>query len=93
MAGGMDGAEADLSQGSYSREFVVCRGYGTAGARLPEGTVLNRSDGYQYVTDSELIINAGEGTTSITAVLPDLADDSTGGGSDGNADAGNNSHA
>lgn len=62
---------------------------GTAGARLPEGTVLNRSDGYQYVTDSELIINAGgKGTTSITAVLPDPADDSTGGGSDGNADAG-----
>lgn len=62
---------------------------GTSGARLPAGTVLNRSDGYQYVTDSELIIGAGKkGTTTITAILPDLTDDSTGGGSNGNADAG-----
>ena len=62
---------------------------GTSGARLPAGTVLNRSDGYQYVTDSELIIDAGKkGTTTITAILPDLTDDSTGGGSNGNADAG-----
>ncbi|MBA7934020.1 baseplate J/gp47 family protein [Klebsiella sp. RHBSTW-00215] len=62
---------------------------GTAGARLPAGTVLNRSDGYQYVTDAELIIGVGKkGTTSITAILPDLTDDQTGGGSDGNADAG-----
>ena len=62
---------------------------GTSGARLPAGTVLNRSDGYQYVTDAELIIGAGKkGTTTITAILPDLTDDSTGGGSNGNADAG-----
>lgn len=62
---------------------------GTSGARLPAGTVLNRSDGYQYVTDSELIIGAGKkGTTTITAILPDLTDDSTGGGSNSNADAG-----
>ncbi|WP_193133737.1 baseplate J/gp47 family protein [Klebsiella grimontii] len=62
---------------------------GASGARLPAGTVLNRSDGYQYVTDAELIIGAGKkGTTTITAILPDLTDDSTGGGSNGNADAG-----
>ncbi|EOF4706172.1 baseplate J/gp47 family protein [Klebsiella sp. RHBSTW-00465] len=62
---------------------------GTSGARLPAGTVLNRSDGYQYVTDAELIIGTGKkGTTTVTAILPDLTDDSTGGGSNGNADAG-----
>ncbi len=62
---------------------------GTSGARLPAGTVLNRSDGYQYVTDAELIIGTGKkGTTTITAILPDLTDDPTGGGSNGNADAG-----
>ncbi|WP_411197235.1 baseplate J/gp47 family protein [Klebsiella variicola] len=62
---------------------------GTVGYRLQAGTVLNRSDGYQYVTDAELIIGSGKkGTTPITAILPDLTDDSTGGGSDGNADAG-----
>ncbi len=62
---------------------------GTVGYKLPAGTVLNRSDGYQYVTDAELIIGSGKkGTTPITAILPDLTDDSTGGGSDGNADAG-----
>ncbi|HFP9328116.1 TPA: baseplate J/gp47 family protein [Raoultella planticola] len=62
---------------------------GTSGARLPAGTVLNRSDGYQYVTDAELIIGTGKkGTTTITAILPDLTDDPTGGGSNSNADAG-----
>lgn len=62
---------------------------GTVGAVLPAGTVLNRSDGYQYVTDSELTISAAKtGTTSATAVLPDISDDVSGGGSAGNADAG-----
>lgn len=62
---------------------------GTAGVELPAGTVLNRADGYQYVTDSKLSISAGKsGTTSITAVLPDISDDVTGGGNKGNADAG-----
>lgn len=62
---------------------------GTADAILPAGTVLNRSDGYQYTTDTELIIDAtGYGTTSVTAVLPDVSDDVTGGGASGNADAG-----
>lgn len=62
---------------------------GTAGATLPAGTVLNRADGYQYVTDAELVISAGKsGTASITALLPDISDDVSGGGSAGNADAG-----
>ncbi len=62
---------------------------GTAGVELPAGTVLNRADGYQYVTDSKLSISAGKsGTTSVTAVLSDISDDVTGGGNKGNADAG-----
>ena len=62
---------------------------GTLDAILPAGTVLNRSDGYQYTTDTELVIAAtGYGTTSVTAVLPDISDDVTGGGASGNADAG-----
>lgn len=62
---------------------------GTAGATLPAGTVLNRADGYQYVTDADLVISAGKsGTASITALLPDISDDVSGGGSAGNADAG-----
>lgn len=62
---------------------------GTAGATLTAGTVLNRSDGYQYTTDTELIIaSTGYGTASVTAVLPDISDDVTGGGASGNADAG-----
>ncbi|PTA91319.1 phage baseplate protein [Kosakonia sp. H7A] len=62
---------------------------GTAGATLSAGTVLNRSDGYQYTTDTELIIaSTGYGTASVTAVLPDISDDVTGGGASGNADAG-----
>ncbi|MBA7932978.1 baseplate J/gp47 family protein [Klebsiella sp. RHBSTW-00215] len=67
----------------------VLKATGTVGAVLPAGTVLNRSDGYQYVTDSELTISAAKtGTTSATAVLPDISDDVSGGGSAGNADAG-----
>ncbi len=62
---------------------------GTVGAILPAGTVLNRSDGYQYTTDTELIITTtGYGTASVTAVLPDISDDVTGGGASGNAAAG-----
>ncbi|HDT6528028.1 TPA: baseplate J/gp47 family protein [Raoultella ornithinolytica] len=62
---------------------------GTAGTILPAGTVLNRADGYQYVTDAELVISAGKsGTASVTALLPDISDDVSGGGSTGNADAG-----
>lgn len=62
---------------------------GTVGAILPAGTVLNRSDGYQYTTDTELIITStGYGTASVTAVLPDISDNVTGGGASGNAAAG-----
>lgn len=62
---------------------------GTAGYTLPAGTVINRSDGYQYTTDSELKIDStGYGIASVTAVLPDIAEDPTGGGAAGNCDAG-----
>ncbi|CAM7498488.1 baseplate J/gp47 family protein [Klebsiella pneumoniae] len=62
---------------------------GSAGVILPAGTILNRADGYQYVTDSDLAISTGKsGTTSVTAILPDISDDVSGGGSAGNADAG-----
>lgn len=56
---------------------------------IPAGTVLNRGDGYQYITDAELkVTDGGAGTTSITAILPDISKDVTGGGARGNAVAG-----
>ena len=62
---------------------------GTAGKKVPAGTLLNRGDGYQYTTDAETIIGqTGTGTASITAVLPDPNDDPTGGGTAGNTPAG-----
>ena len=70
-------------------QYPAVKATGTAGVDLPAGTVLNRADGYQYVTDSKLSISAEKsGTTSITAVLPDISDDVTGGVNKGNADAG-----
>ena len=62
---------------------------GTPGKTLPKGAVINRDDGYQYTTDSAITINtAGSATVAVTAVLPDITDDVTGGGASGNADAG-----
>lgn len=62
---------------------------GTVGATLAAGTVINRSDACQYTLDSVLTIGAGgTGTASVTAVLPDISADATGGGAAGNADAG-----
>lgn len=63
---------------------------GTAGSTIAAGSVLNRdSDGYQYTVDAEVTIGStGYGTGSITGVLPNAADDTTGGGETGNADAG-----
>ncbi|HGP0330274.1 TPA: baseplate J/gp47 family protein [Klebsiella pneumoniae] len=62
---------------------------GTPGKTLTKGAVLNRDDGYQYTTDSAITINtAGSATVAVTAVLPDITDDVTGGGASGNADAG-----
>lgn len=67
----------------------ACLANGTVGAILASGSVLNRSDGYQYTTDAELKIGAdGTGSVSVTAVLPDISDDVSGGGASGNADAG-----
>lgn len=62
---------------------------GTPGVTLKKGSVLNRADGYQYTTDADVLIDATKNASvSVTAVLPDISDDVTGGGSRGNADAG-----
>lgn len=62
---------------------------GTANRVIPAGTILNRGDGYQYTVVSEIKIQgSGEGHGGIIAVLPDVTDDVTGGGANGNADAG-----
>lgn len=43
----------------------------------------------QYTTDDAITINtAGSASVAVTAVLPDITDDVTGGGTSGNADAG-----
>ncbi|HEL7978413.1 TPA: baseplate J/gp47 family protein [Escherichia coli] len=62
---------------------------GTPGSTVSAGAVLNRADGYQYTLDAAVNIDSdGSGSGSITAVLPDPTDDSSGGGDDGNAGAG-----
>lgn len=62
---------------------------GTSGSTIDAASVLNRADGYQYTLDAEVTIGTtGTATGSLTAVLPDATTDSTGGGEDGNADAG-----
>lgn len=62
---------------------------GSANRVIPAGTILNRGDGYQYTVATEIKIqDSGEGHGGITAVLPDVTDDVTGGGANGNADAG-----
>lgn len=62
---------------------------GTSGRTLDAGAVINRGDGYQYTTDAGVTIgSSGTATVAVTAVLPDIAEDITGGGSLGNADAG-----
>lgn len=62
---------------------------GSANRVIPAGTILNRGDGYQYTVATEIKIqDSGEGYGGITAVLPDVTDDVTGGGANGNADAG-----
>lgn len=62
---------------------------GTVNAVIPPGTVLNRSDGYQFTVTSELKITAsGFGSGPVMAVLPDITSDVTGGGASGNTAAG-----
>lgn len=62
---------------------------GTPDFILPAGTILNRADGYQYTVDAEIKIDSsGTGAGSVTAVLPDIKADVTGGGANGNAEAG-----
>ncbi|MEC5321136.1 baseplate J/gp47 family protein [Brenneria populi subsp. brevivirga] len=62
---------------------------GNSGATVDANALLNRSDGYQYILDESITIgNNGTATGSITAVLLDASENSTGGGDDGNADSG-----
>lgn len=62
---------------------------GTPGRVLAKGSVINRADGYQYITDASITIGTtGSAAVAVTASLPDASEDVTGGGSRGNADAG-----
>ncbi|HGO4388917.1 TPA: baseplate J/gp47 family protein [Klebsiella quasipneumoniae subsp. similipneumoniae] len=62
---------------------------GTPGRVLDRGSVINRADGYQYSTDASVMIDStGSATVAVTARLPDISEDFTGGGSRGNAEAG-----
>lgn len=62
---------------------------GTAGAPVHKGAVLRRGDGYLYRLEESVTIGVnGKGVGKLTAILPDIIDDPTGGGIDGNADAG-----
>ncbi|KJW80086.1 baseplate J/gp47 family protein [Enterobacter asburiae] len=62
---------------------------GSADRIIPAGSIINRGDVYQYRTDAELKIQAdGFGVVAVTAILPDITSDVTGGGARGNADAG-----
>jgi uncharacterized phage protein gp47/JayE len=62
---------------------------GTPGAPVGKGAVLRRGDGYRYsLIDAVTIGPDGTGYGKLTAILPDIIDAPTGGGIDGNADAG-----
>ncbi|WP_211130718.1 baseplate J/gp47 family protein [Serratia surfactantfaciens] len=62
---------------------------GTAGTPVNKGAVLRRGDGYLYRLEDNVTIGGnGKGVGKLTAILPDIIDAPTGGGIDGNADAG-----
>ncbi|WP_241164923.1 baseplate J/gp47 family protein [Serratia marcescens] len=62
---------------------------GTAGMPVNKGAVLRRGDGYLYRLGENVTIGGnGKGVGKLTAILPDIIDAPTGGGIDGNADAG-----
>ncbi|HEJ8008004.1 TPA: baseplate J/gp47 family protein [Serratia marcescens] len=64
---------------------------GTAGTPVNKGAVLRRGDGYLYRLEESVTIGAnGKGVGKLTAILPDIINDPTGGGIAGNADAGTN---
>ena len=74
---------------SMAAKSPLAQATGVADSIIPAGTILNRGDGYQYRTDSELKTQAaGFGVVPVTAILPDITSDVTGGGARGNADAG-----
>jgi len=63
--------------------------HGTAGAVIDKGAILRRGDGYLYRLDTSVQISEdGNGSGTLTAILPDITDAPEGGGTDGNADAG-----
>ncbi|MER3009209.1 baseplate J/gp47 family protein [Serratia nematodiphila] len=62
---------------------------GTAGTPVNKGTILRRGDGYLYRLEENVTIGGnGKGVGKLTAILPDIIVAPTGGGIDGNADAG-----
>jgi len=62
---------------------------GSVNTTLPAGSLLNRSDGVQYRTTTDITPDAtGSGSGPVTALLSDPAADITGGGAKGNAVAG-----
>ncbi|MBE0150937.1 baseplate J/gp47 family protein [Serratia fonticola] len=74
---------------AYPAKVAVYQFSGTTGVTIRKGAVLNRGDGYQYRLDADVTIGTdGTGNGSLTAILPDIVADITGGGSAGNADAG-----
>ncbi|UAN61531.1 baseplate J/gp47 family protein [Serratia sp. JSRIV006] len=62
---------------------------GTVGASIGSGAILNRGDGYQYRLDDGVAIGSDRTATGkLTAILPDIVNDPTGGGYAGNAPTG-----
>ncbi|MCU6263579.1 baseplate J/gp47 family protein [Serratia ureilytica] len=62
---------------------------GTAGTPVNKGAILRRGDGYLYRLEENVTIGGnGKGVGKLTAILPDIIGAPTGGGIDGNADAG-----
>lgn len=62
---------------------------GTTGASIKAGVVLNRGDGYQYrLNDGVTIGPERTASGTLTAILPEIINDPSGGGYAGNAPAG-----
>ncbi|OKP27668.1 baseplate J/gp47 family protein [Serratia fonticola] len=74
---------------AYAAQTVAYQFSGTPGAKVAKSIVLNRGDGYQYRLDAGVTIGPdGIGVGALTAILPDIVSDPSGGGMSGNADAG-----
>ncbi len=74
---------------AYAAQTVAYQFSGTPGAKVAKGIILNRGDGYQYRLDAGVTIGPdGIGAGALTAILPDIVSDPSGGGMSGNANAG-----